>query len=312
MESERIYILGTGAVGMALASSLVANGRSVTAVRTSVDDIDSQAAKVTIHGSAGKVLTHSIEVISLARLKTLTGIIVVTAKSYANPSIAVKLREKEIHAPIVIMQNGVGVENPYLDLVTLNVYRCVLYVSGQRNSDNSYAFIPITASPIGIFRGNGTELAHLVDLLNTTEFPFRPQAEIQYEVWKKATINAVFNSICPLLETDNGIFVRDDKVARLAREIVEECIAVMQSSGVKLSAAEIMQQIFAISERSNGQLISTLQDINLGRETEIEYLNLEIARIGEAAVPQVKAQVTRVLGEMVKIKSRLRAEVHAG
>ncbi len=306
MESERIYILGAGSIGMALAAHLAHNGRAVTAVRTSADNVDSQVVEVTIHGSEGKSLTAPIEMVSLVRLKRLAGIVVVTTKSYANESIASKLREMEILAPIVILQNGVGVESPYLDLSTVRVYRCVLYVSGQKNSDNSYTFIPITASSIGGVRGDEKELNHLVSQLNTVEFPFRSQDNIQQEVWKKATINSVFNSICPLLEIDNGIFVRDERTALLAREVVDECVAVMHSVGVSLSADEIMQQIFAISERSNGQLISTLQDINAGRETEIDYLNLEIARIGQAAVPAIQAGATRALGEMVKIKSVLR------
>ena len=306
MTAERIYILGAGSIGMSLAVHLANNGRAVTAIRTSTDDVGPQIVDVTIYGREGKTRTASIEMMSLTRLQRLAGIIVVAAKSYANESIALKLRKMEVQAPIVILQNGVGVENPYLDLDGARIYRCVLYVSGQKNSDDSYTFIPITASPIGVVRGDEKELEYVIGRLNTAEFPFRSQGNIQQEVWKKATINSVFNSICPLLEVDNGIFVRDEQTAVLAREVVDECIAVMRSVGVSLSPEEIMQQLFAISERSDGQLISTLQDINHGRETESDYLNLEIARIGEAAAPEIKASVTKALGEMVKIKSMLR------
>jgi 2-dehydropantoate 2-reductase len=167
--------------------------------------------------------------------------------------------------------------------------------------------MPVTASPIGVIRGDERELHRLVGTLNTAEFPFTSLDNIQQEVWKKGTINSVFNSICPLLEIDNGIFARDESTARLAREIVDECAAVMDRVGFHISADEIMKQLFAISRRSDGQLISTLQDINNGRETEIEYLNLGIARIAAAAVPDVSVSLTRALGEMIKIKSSLRA-----
>src|SRR5512147_308991 len=145
MEPERIYILGAGSIGMSLAVHLANSGKKVTAVRTSTDEIDSQVVEVTIRGSNGKTFKSPVEIVSLVRLKSLAGIIVVTAKSYANALIASRLKELEIHAPIVIMQNGVGVENPYLDLDKSRIYRCVLYVTGQKNSNNSYTFLPITA-----------------------------------------------------------------------------------------------------------------------------------------------------------------------
>jgi 2-dehydropantoate 2-reductase len=72
-----------------------------------------------------------------------------------------------------------------------------------------------------------------------------------------------------------------------------------------------MNQIFTVSKGSDGQLISTLQDLNHGRETEIDYFNLEIARIGAAATPKIDTPTTRALGEMVKIKSMLRNKSQA-
>ena len=244
--------------------------------------------------------------VSLARLTRLAGIVVVAAKSYANDLIALKLKEMEVLGPVVIMQNGVGVEDPYLDLPALRIYRCVIYATGQKDEDGCFTFIPITASPIGVVRGDVQELERLVGTLNTAEFPFVALTDIQQEVWKKATINAVFNSICPLLEVDNGIFVRDERTARLAREVVDECVMVMQQIGFAVKADDVMQQLFAISRRSDGQLISTLQDIKNGRKTEIDHLNLAIARRAAAVAPDVKISTTRVLGEMVKIKSMLR------
>ncbi len=306
METERIYILGAGAVGMSLAVHLVNQGRAVTAVRTSTDAVDAQKVEITIAGSGGRTFKAPVETVSLAKLKRIVGTIVVTAKSFANGSIASKLSQLEISAPVVIMQNGIGVEDPYLGLDNLRIYRCVLYLTGQKIKDNTYRFAPIAPSPIGVVRGNENELQHLVDILNTAEFPFVLHRRIQPEVWKKAIINSVFNSICPLLEVDNGIFIRSERTALLAREVVDECIPVVQSAGFSLSAEEIMQQIATISKGSDGQLISTLQDINNGRETEIDYLNLEIARIAERAAPNNKVSTTRVLGELVKIKSVLR------
>jgi 2-dehydropantoate 2-reductase len=58
-----------------------------------------------------------------------------------------------------------------------------------------------------------------------------------------------------------------------------------------------------ISKRSDGQLISTLQDIRSGRQTEIEFLNLEIARVAAALQPSLDLPSIELLGKMIAVKS---------
>jgi 2-dehydropantoate 2-reductase len=228
---------------------------------------------------------------------------VVTAKSYANKSIALELKDKTVTGPLVVMQNGVGVEKPFLDAKLTPLYRCILYVTGQVASDNVFAFRPIVPSPIGTISGDESGLEECVQALTTEGFPFRAEADIQREIWKKAIINSVFNSICPLLEVDNGIFVRNKAVAELSREVVRECITLTNKLKLTLTEDELMEQILRISKGSDGQLISTLQDIRNGRETEIEFLNLEMARIAASQRPKVPLPRTELLGRMILAKS---------
>lgn len=55
----------------------------------------------------------------------------------------------------------------------------------------------------------------------------------------------------------------------------------------------------------DGQLISTLQDINSGRRTEIESLNLEIAAVAARLNPAIETEKTKLLGDLILIKSVL-------
>ena len=304
--SEPIFILGAGAIGTALAVHLTRAGRTVTALRTSADDIPGQTVEITLADSEGRKTTAAIEMVSLAQVARLDGIAVVTAKSYANRAIAEQLAAFRFSGPVVILQNGVGVEAPFLGLEGARVYRCVLYSTGQPAGENRYLFAAVRPSPVGVVRGDATELAALLARLHTDAFPFVAQDDISQEVWKKASINCVFNSVCPLLDVDNGIFVRDERAAALARAIVAECASVMRGQGMRGDESEIMTQLFAISRRTDGQLISTLQDINAGRETEIAALNLEIARLAEGLTPPVSVPLTKGLGELVKLKAELR------
>jgi 2-dehydropantoate 2-reductase len=102
---------------------------------------------------------------------------------------------------------------------------------------------------------------------------------------------------------DNGVFVRDEATAELAREVVRECITVADRLNLGLSESEVMEQLMRISKGSDGQLISTLQDIRSGRQTEIESLNLEIARVAASMQPQILLPRVEFLGKMIVAKS---------
>lgn len=299
---ETIYILGSGAIGFPLAACLANAGRRVVAVRTSRKDVPKSTISVTVHNGANRI-SAPVETISLARLTHLDGVIVIAAKSYANKAMAMELKDKAATGPIVIMQNGLGVEKPFLEAGFSPIYRCVLYVTGQAIAGYDFTFRPITSSPIGIVNGNEAGLKQCVEALATGEFPFHSEANIQREIWKKAIINSIFNSICPLLEVDNGVFARDEETANLAREIVRECVTLTDRLNLGLSESELMAQIMRISQGSDGQLISTLQDIRSGRQTEIEFLNLEIARVAASMQPGLHLPKVQLLGKMILAKS---------
>ena len=298
---DTIYILGSGAIGFPWAAYLTKAGRSAVAVRTSRKDLPKETVGVTVDNGSDRIEV-AVPSIGLSNVPAFDGTIVVAAKSYANAAIATALREKAATGPVVIAQNGVGVEKPFLDAGFTSVYRCVLYATGQAKSEYEFIFKPITASPIGTIVGDEAGLARCVRDLSTEEFSFRAEPDIQREIWKKAILNAAFNSICPLMEVDNGVFARNAEIADIARELVRECVAITERLGVGLSESELMEQILRISRGSDGQLISTLQDIRSGRQTEIEYLNLEIARI--AASLQLQVPRVELLGRLTLAKSQ--------
>jgi 2-dehydropantoate 2-reductase len=311
--SEKIYILGAGAIGMALAVNLLRNGRSVAAVRTSNSNYSGEAVQVSVECDQSLTIEAPLEMVSLSKLDRLgAGTIVITAKATANRFLASELRDKKSSGPIIIMQNGIGVESPFIDAGFPDIYRCVLYATSQEQQENFFRFRSVAASPIGTVIGDTQKLSRLVTQLNTPKFQFRVEERIKEEIWKKAIMNAVFNSVCPLLEVDNGIFCRDKMVATIALEIIEETVQVTKRIGLDLETKGLMEQLLKISERSDGQLISTLQDLKNGNETEIEFLNLEIARTAAELTPKMAVVKTKILGELISIKSRLKRSQDAG
>ena len=298
---EPVYIIGAGAIGKVLAVCLVNDGKKVVLLRGSVDHGEAHTENIRVTLSSREIIEAEVTIETLGNYRSLEGLVVLCNKSYGNAALADALKDKIGYSPLVLLQNGLDVERPFMDFPS--VYRCVLFVTSQPVSDTRLNFKQVSVSPIGRISGGAeTSLSQIAALLNTPYFGFRAEGDIQPIIWKKAIVNSVFNSVCPLLETDNGIFHRNSQALQIAESLVAECLCVAKEQGVNLNQAEVMDSLLLISRSSDGHFISTLQDIRNHRPTEIATLNLAIA--GMAATEQAVIQ-TRLLGRLTLLKSQL-------
>lgn len=301
--SQKIYIIGNGVIAKALAVALTVNGREVIILRGSTEDQSSYDENIEVE-IAEEVISAVVKIDSLANYNSLEGLILMTNKSFGNKVLAEKLKLKAVNTPIVFLQNGLHIENSFTENGFTELYRCVLMATSESLSNTKVRFKLVAPSPIGIINGSDNSLQDIVTAVNTNMFSFRVEADIQTIIWKKVITNCVFNSICPLLETDNGIFHRNDQVLQLAKNVIAECLIVAEAHGINLTMDVILHNILVISKMSDGQKISTYQDILNKRETEIETLNLAVAKAAlSKGLP--KLSLNSLLGEMVKIKSEL-------
>jgi 2-dehydropantoate 2-reductase len=302
---KTIYIIGAGAIGKALAVFLKLKGRNVLLVRGSVDQGVSTYETIKIELPDQLTLEATIEVTSLSQLHLFDGIVLLTTKSFGNESLAKSLYPKIGHAPMVVMQNGLEVEQPFLQQGFPEIYRCVLFATSQSISESMIRYKPVAVSQIGVIRGNDSQLQEIITQLENDHFKFAASSNIQSIIWKKAIANSVFNSVCPLLEIDNGLFHRNDKAKEIATRIIKECVSIANEVGVTLEVHEVMNSLLMISKNSDGQLISTLQDIKMKRRTEIETLNFSIVNIARQLNKERWVTETKLLGELTKLKSDL-------
>jgi 2-dehydropantoate 2-reductase len=300
---SNIYIIGAGAVGKALAVFLTLTGRDVCLVRGSVDNEASRAEEITVILNDEQELRAEIEVATLSSFERLDGMVVLTNKSFGNPHLAGALKGRTDSSPVVLLQNGLGVEQPFIEAEFSEIYRCVLFLASQINPAGEVSFKPVAVCPVGVINGRHDTLEQIVDALDTPNLRFHAEREIQTVIWTKAIINSVFNSICPLLDVDNGVFHRDAKVLEIAKRVIAECIEIAADKGTALEMDEVVERLLLISRSSDGQLISTLQDIQNKRQTEIETLNLAIVEIARTLNKADRVKETQLLGELTKIKS---------
>jgi 2-dehydropantoate 2-reductase len=305
VENQIIYIIGAGAIGKVLAVFLKQEGKNVILVRGSVSNEPTITSHVKVELVNKPTVEASVEQTTLDKFDKLNGVIVITSKSFGNHDLAIKLKGKAVKSPIVLLQNGLDVEQNFIDQGFEEIYRCVLFATSQSISENVFRFQPVTDSAIGVIKGSVHHLHDVVNALNCKEFPFRAEENIQMVIWKKAISNCVFNSICPLLEIDNGVFHRNEKALSIAKRIIKECIGVANAAGVNLTEEEVIENLLKISKASDGQLISTYQDIRNKRMTEIDTFNFAIAALAKKFQMDSMVTETKLLGELTKLKSDL-------
>lgn len=304
MKSSKIYIVGSGAIGKALAVFLQQENKPVLLVRGSVDNKPEEENTIAVQDQDNRQYRQKITTTTFSNLKSMNGIVLIAVKTFANSTIAQKLKNIDGSFSIVLLQNGLNIERPFESFE--EVYRCVLFSTSQVTSEDTVRFKSVTDSPVGMIKGEKTKVERIVNEINTPGFSFRNEPNILKYVWEKVILNCAFNSICPLLEVDNGIFHKNSDANRLAKIIIGECVALAKRYDIQLDQNEIEEKLIQISQRADGQLISTYEDIRKGRRTEIESLNLEISRMAEELGTPELVSNTKLLGEMIRTKSKIK------
>ena len=166
MNHQTIYIIGTGAIGKALAVFLKLAGKNVVLLRGSVDNQLTSIEKFQVELNDKTIREASIEVSTLSHFQNLDGIILLTNKSFGNDNLSQALKGKTGKSPLVVLQNGLGVEQSFINHGFPEIYRCVLFATSQATSQNTLRFKPVSISPIGLIHGGGAGLINIIEELN--------------------------------------------------------------------------------------------------------------------------------------------------
>lgn len=258
-----------------------------------------------MRSTSGEVCSAEVPSTSLEALRRIDGLVLVAAKAFANAELARRLAAIEGDLALLVVQNGLEVELPFVQQLSGDVYRGVLFTACELGDDGLVELRPARPMALGLVRGVEGSAPALAERLQNALFPISPVDAIEPVVWAKTIVNCAFNSICPLIDADNGVFVRDDRAMTLATKVVTEGVAVASGHGIELAAADLLAIVEQISRTSGGRPISTLQDIRRGRPTEIESLNMALARKADSLGQPELATLTGSLGSLVALRAEL-------
>lgn len=98
--------------------------------------------------------------------------------------------------------------------------------------------------------------------------------------WEKLAINAAINPITALTRVENGAVV-DDPLWAIASAAARETAAVARTEGIELSDETVVEQLRQVCLSTAANRSSMLQDVEAGRETEIEAVTGTVVRRGD-------------------------------
>lgn len=299
---KKIYIIGAGAIGKALAVILKDNKQEVVLVRSSKTCIPPYQEKIIVKIEEKNII-QSIEQIGLSELPD-DGIYIVSSKAFANAKIAQECKHLK-SLPFLLLQNGLEVETAFIKEGYRQLMRGVLFSTSQQIDQSLIRFKPVKASPIGMIKGDQEILIQTAIKIQNEYFPFEISTDIERIVWKKTILNTVFNSLCPILEIDNGIYHRDQEVLRFAEDMMQTCLLIAAQKGIEFSLEELKSGLVEISKFSDGQDISTWQDIKNGRPTEIQFMNHVLVKYAKECGLEKQVTTIEILGKLIEMKSKI-------
>jgi 2-dehydropantoate 2-reductase len=291
-EWPRVAVVGAGAVGsyfggmLALAGAevtFIGRGRQVEALRTKGLTLESFRFTRTLAVSA------SADMSSAADAKVVLLCVKTTDTEEAAKSLAPHLSEGAL---VVSLQNGVDNVARIRAAAGIEAIPAVVYVGAEVTEPGR---VKHTARG-DLVLGNVPELAKLCERAG---IPVRVSNNVEGDLWMKLIQNCAYNALSAVGRAPYGRLVRNPWTRALAREVVEEVVAVGTAQGVRFPEVDLVEATWKLAEGMEHTTSSTAQDIARGKRTEIDSLNGYVARLGaELGVP---TPVNRTLHALVKL-----------
>ncbi|PYI00520.1 ketopantoate reductase family protein [Aspergillus sclerotiicarbonarius CBS 121057] len=181
---------------------------------------------------------------------------------------------------IVIIQNGVGNEDPFRAAYpTCTIISCVTWVGASQPSPGLVLHTTSEDTELGLYPNpnlpatvESTRLTTFTTLLTQGQTPHTVHDNIQPTRWSKVIWNCAWNTLTTLTSQDTQSFLQSSSDAiPFTRRLMTEVIAVARASGVSLPADLIDTQLARI--QGLGAVRTSMQiDRENGRPMEIEVI----------------------------------------
>jgi len=266
----KITIIGPGAIGLLLASSLEElNDVSMLVKKKHYDELNKNDLWIKKGETKRKINAKIITKMEDPE------VVIIAVKSYD-----LQITEKILRTfkgKIIICQNGLKMldYNPENSNDVLAIVTSVGAVSLKLGITE---FMGTGNTVIGNLNGTGHGTWNLENLFSKEYFEILPVTNIVEHIWLKATINSAINPIASFHNLRNGKLSKE-KYWKSVEELLKESVMIAKANNIEFPESPL-EATKRIIDKTPNNLCSMLQDLKKGQKTEIDEINGIIVKTG--------------------------------
>ncbi|HEH9419013.1 TPA: 2-dehydropantoate 2-reductase [Aeromonas sobria] len=294
-------LLGCGALGGVVASLLTISGQSTRVLLR--DHHQSTLHPGTDFTSLeGQVQLLNIERGFVSKPGKIKRLLVMTKASQVIAALMPLAGKLDAVVPIVLLHNGMGIaeqvvemfpHNPVIAGVTSHgAMRCGHFVFRHTGKGETW---------LGPINDAAKAHAALADELALALGQAGWDEHVLARQWQKLAINCAINPLTALYKLKNGELA-GPRFADVLQQICVEVADVMCAEGIATTAEELQRRAMTVVELTADNYSSMYQDMELGRETEIEAITGFL--LSKAAKHGIAVPVNQGLYQAIKEKSQ--------
>ncbi len=297
----RYAVLGAGAMGSVFGARLARGGMTVELLARNQAHINAINEGGLIATLDGERLTLPVR----ARRMPDAGeadVVIVFTKSYQLEAALHELPPALADARIMVLLNGLGNGERAAGVVGADrVIEGITMMPGEFVSPGEVA--SSDAAETWFYRLDGLEdefLARIGNDFNRAGITSSVTPLVRVNIWQKTCFNAAMNALCGLTMGSPGLLQAIPEGRRLAHELADEALAVADAEGIAVDGEKVHGLIDYACANHTWHRPSMLQDLTLGRRTEIDAINGYIFAAAERhgiAVP-----LNRLITRLIKIR----------
>ena len=291
-----ILIIGSGAVGIGIGSSLLSQNVNIsflasknTASKMKEDGIKRTGLFTNYSFNPSEFNVYeSYEEIP----KKTFDYVLVTSKTTANDDISRRLDEhRDIMKDdftILIIQNGFGNDDAYLKYFKTTEVYCARIITGFTRPERNISEVTVYTEPIllGSLQGeNASHLETIAKKITASGINCELTDELDKYLWAKMLYNCSLNALGAILDVTYGKLTENEYTKEIMNSIIDEIFDVIDASPYETlwESPDDYREIFytKLVPDTYNHYSSTHQDIKRNIKTEIDTLNGKVIELGE-------------------------------
>ena len=308
-----ILIIGTGAVGIGLSTSLLSQKANISLLARgeTAKEIKEKGLKRTglfTHYTFAPDEFNVYEDYSEIPEKSFDYVLV-SSKTTSNSDISEKLNENrqilKDNFRILICQNGFGNDEAYLRFFKKQEVFCARIITGFTRPERYISEVTVYTEPILLGSLQGQDITHMqeiADMITASGINCELNENLDQYLWAKMLYNCTLNPLGAILDVTYGQLTENEYSKELMDRVIDEIFEVIKASPYTTlwDSADEYRQIFysKLVPDTYNHYSSTHQDIKRKIKTEIDTLNGKVIELGEKY--GVDVTTNKIIYNMIK------------